>query len=153
MKEHPLWAHISQLSHWTALWSFRTAPLHNPQSALQFVQYQDPFPDSNFNRSLSPQVWQMMRESVFHSSRIWRPYPMPCNMFCKGGIETWDLCSDFDVPNQDEKSDTISFRLRVWSYVALRTSAFVHMRQTRQHIKDWCAQSWNIAVLFGTPRV
>ena len=23
-------------------------------------------------------------------------------------------------------------------------------RQKRQHIKDWCAQSWSIAVLFGT---
>ena len=22
-----------------------------------------------------------------------------------------------------------------------------------QHIKDWCAQSWNTVVLFGTPRV
>ena len=56
MKEHPLWTNISQLSHWTALWAFRTAPLHNPQSALQFVQYQDPFPDSNFNSSLCPSL-------------------------------------------------------------------------------------------------
>ena len=26
------------------------------QSVLQFVQYQDPFPDSNFNSSLSPSL-------------------------------------------------------------------------------------------------
>ena len=32
MKEHPFWTYISQLSHWTALWSFRRAPLHNTQS-------------------------------------------------------------------------------------------------------------------------
>ena len=67
MKEHPLWTHISQLSHWTTLWSFRTAPLHNPQSALQFVQYQDPFPDSNFNSSSSPSLahdaWKRFSQS------------------------------------------------------------------------------------------
>ena len=67
LKEHPLWTHISQFSHWTALWSFRIAPLHNPQSALQFVQYQDPFPDSNSNSSLSPSLthdaWKRFSQS------------------------------------------------------------------------------------------
>ena len=27
------------------------------------------------------------------------------------------------------------------------------VEEASYHIKDWCAQSWNIAVLFGTPRV
>ena len=27
----------------------------------------------------------------------------------------------------------------------------VHKRLKRQHIKEWCAQSWNIVLLFGTP--
>ena len=88
MKEHPLWTHISRLSHWTALWSFRTAPLHNPQSALQFVQYQDPFPDSNLNSSLSPSLahdaW-----NAFHSPCIRRPYQMPCNIFTKAALKPW----------------------------------------------------------------
>ena len=92
MKEHAVWTHISQLSHWTALWSFRTTPLHNPQSALQFMQYQDPFPDFSFNNSLSPSLahdaWRRFSQST-HST----PYPMPCNIFCKGGIETRNLGS------------------------------------------------------------
>ena len=46
LHEHSLWIHISQLSHWTALWPFRTVPLQRPQSALQFVEYQGPSPDS-----------------------------------------------------------------------------------------------------------
>ena len=58
---------MKELSHWTALWSFRAAPLHNTQSALQFVQYQDPFPDSNFNSSLSPSLahdaWKRFSQS------------------------------------------------------------------------------------------
>ena len=49
MNEHSLWIHISQPSHWTALWTLRTAPLHRPQSALQFVQYQSLLPVSIFN--------------------------------------------------------------------------------------------------------
>ena len=53
------------------------------------------------------QVWRMMRESAFHSPRIRWPYPMPCNIFCKGGIEILDLCS-FRIPSQDEKSDQIT---------------------------------------------
>ena len=73
MEEHPLWTHISQLSHWTALWSFRTAPRHNPPSALQFVQYQDPFSDSNFNSSLSPSLahdaWKRFSQSL-HSTAL-----------------------------------------------------------------------------------
>ena len=44
----PLWTHISQLSQWTALWLFRTAPLHGWLSALQFVQYLDPLPEFKF---------------------------------------------------------------------------------------------------------
>ena len=32
-----------------------------------------------------------MHESAFHSPHIQRPCLMPCNMFCKGGIETLDL--------------------------------------------------------------
>ena len=54
INEHSLWIHISQLSHRTALWPFRTAPLQRPQSALQFVQYQAPSPDSILTSSLSP---------------------------------------------------------------------------------------------------
>ena len=73
MIEHPLWTHVSQLSYWTALWSFRTAPLHNPQSALQFVQYQDLFPDSSFNSSLSPSLehdtWKRFSQSS-HSTTL-----------------------------------------------------------------------------------
>ena len=44
MNEHSSWIHISQLSQWTALWPFRTAPLQRLQSALQFLQYQAPSP-------------------------------------------------------------------------------------------------------------
>ena len=54
MNEHSLWIHISQLSHPTALWPFRTAPLQRPQSALQLVQYQALSPDSILTSSLSP---------------------------------------------------------------------------------------------------
>ena len=54
MNKHSLWIHISQLSHRTALWPFRTVPLQRPQSALQFVQYQAPSPDSILKSLLSP---------------------------------------------------------------------------------------------------
>ena len=49
----------------------------------------------------------MMRESAFHSPRIPPPYPMTCNIFGKGGIETWDL-GTFRFPSQDVESDQIS---------------------------------------------
>ena len=52
------------------------------------------------------QVWHMMHESAFHSPRIRRPYPMPCNIFCKGGIETWDLGSfRYPQPGWEEWSN------------------------------------------------
>ena len=52
MNEHSLWIHISQPSHWTALWTLRTAPLHRPQSTLLSVQYQSLLPVvSIFNKS------------------------------------------------------------------------------------------------------
>ena len=68
MNEHSLWIHISQLSHWTALWSFRTAPLQRPQSALQFVQYQAPSPDSILKSSLSPRFEHEAWKRFSHSS-------------------------------------------------------------------------------------
>ena len=52
MNEHSLWIHISQLSHWTALWPFRTAPLQTPQSALQHEAWER-FSHSSHSRSLS----------------------------------------------------------------------------------------------------
>ena len=67
MREHLLWIHISHLSHWNALWPYRTAPLHRPQSALQLVQYQDPFPDSYPSNSFSSRfvhdVWKRFSRS------------------------------------------------------------------------------------------
>ena len=69
MNEHSLWIHISQLSHWTALWPFRTAPLQRPQSALQFVQYQALSPDSILKKSsLSPRFEHEAWKRFSHSS-------------------------------------------------------------------------------------
>ena len=68
MNEHSLWIHISQLSHRTALWPFRTAPLQRPQSALQFVQYQAPSPDSILKSSLSPRFEPAAWKRFSHSS-------------------------------------------------------------------------------------
>ena len=48
------------------------------------------------------QVWCMMRERALHWPRIRWPHPMPCNIFCKGGIETWDLGS-FRYPQRGWK--------------------------------------------------
>ena len=68
MNEHSLWIHISQLSHWNALWPFRTAPLQRPQSTLQFVQYQAPSPDSILKSSLSPRFEHEAWKRFSHSS-------------------------------------------------------------------------------------
>ena len=68
MNEHSLWIHISQLSHWTALWPFRTAPLQRPQSALQFVQYQASSPDSILKSSSSPRFEHEAWKRLSHSS-------------------------------------------------------------------------------------
>ena len=68
MNEHSLWIHISQLSHRTALWPFRTIPLQRPQSALQFVQYQAPSPDSVLKSSLSPRFEHEAWKRFSHSS-------------------------------------------------------------------------------------
>ena len=68
MNEHSLWIHISQLSHRTALWPFRTAPLQRPQSALQFVQYQAPSPDSILKSSLSLRFGHEAWKRFSHSS-------------------------------------------------------------------------------------
>ena len=68
MNEHSLLIHISQLSHRTALWPFRTAPLQRPQSALQFVQYQAPSPDSILKSSLSPRFEHEAWKRFSHSS-------------------------------------------------------------------------------------
>ena len=68
MNEHSLWIHISQLSHRTALWPFTTAPLQRPQSALQFVQYQAPSPDSILKSSLSPRFEHKAWKRFSHSS-------------------------------------------------------------------------------------
>ena len=62
MNEHSLWIHISQLSHRTALRSF------SPQSALQFVQYQAPSPDSILKSSLSPRFKHEAWKRFSHSS-------------------------------------------------------------------------------------
>ena len=67
MNEHSLWIHISQLSHWTALWLFRTAPLQRPQSALQFVQYQAPSPNIILKSSLSQRFEHEAWERFSHS--------------------------------------------------------------------------------------
>ena len=68
MNEHSLWIHISQSSYWTDLWTLRTAPLHRPQSALQFVQYQSLSPVSIFNKSSAPKfehfAWKRFSQSV-----------------------------------------------------------------------------------------
>ena len=68
MNEHSLWIHISQSSHWTDLWTLRTASLHRPQSALQFVQYQSLSPVSIFNKSSAPKfehfAWKRFSQSV-----------------------------------------------------------------------------------------
>ena len=65
--------HCEPTSHNCHTELFRTAPLHNPQSALQFVQYQEPFPDSNFNSSLSPNlahdVWKRFSQPT-HSTTL-----------------------------------------------------------------------------------
>ena len=66
--EHSLWIHISQLSHRTALWPFRTAPLQRPQSALHFVQYQTSSPDSILKSSLSPRFEHEAWKRFSHSS-------------------------------------------------------------------------------------
>ena len=72
MNEHLLWIHISQPSHWTALWTPRTAPLHRPQSALQFVQYQSLLPVSIFNKSSSFQITLISSIEKFHCSLLVR---------------------------------------------------------------------------------
>ena len=68
MNEHSLWIHISQPSHWTALWTLRTAPLHRPQSTLQFVQYLALLPVSIFNKSSALKMkhfaWKHFSQSV-----------------------------------------------------------------------------------------
>ena len=59
--------HISHLSHWTALWEFKTAPLHRLHSALQFEQYQESLPDSIFCNSTGPRftqdAWKLFSQS------------------------------------------------------------------------------------------
>ena len=68
MNEHSLWIHISQLSHWTALWPFRTAPLQRSQSALHFVQYQASSPDLILKSSSSPRFEHEAWKCFSHSS-------------------------------------------------------------------------------------
>ena len=68
MNGHSLWIHISQLSHWTALWPFKTAPLQRPQSVLQFVQYQASSPDSILKSSSSPRFEHEAWKRFLHSS-------------------------------------------------------------------------------------
>ena len=68
LNEHSLWIHISQLSHWTALWPFRTVSLQKPQSALQFEQYQAPSPDSILTISSSPNFAHEAWKRFSHSS-------------------------------------------------------------------------------------
>ena len=70
MNKHSLWIHISQLSHWTALWPFRTAPLQRSQSALQFVQYQAPSPDSILKSSLSQRFEHEAWKRFSHPSHL-----------------------------------------------------------------------------------
>ena len=68
VNEHSLWIHISQLSHWTALWPFRTVPLQRPQSALQFEQYQTLSPDSALKNLSSPSFEHEAWKCFSHSS-------------------------------------------------------------------------------------
>ena len=56
------------MSHRTALWHFRTAPLQRLQSALQFVQYQAPSSDSILMSSLSPRFEHEAWKRLSHSS-------------------------------------------------------------------------------------
>ena len=96
MNEHSSWIHISQLSHWNALWPFRTVPLQRPPSALQFVQYQARH-QIQFLRVRCHQRFNMKRGSVFRIPHIQGVYLMPYNTFCISHIETWDLGS-FQYP-------------------------------------------------------
>ena len=56
----------------------------------------------------------MICESVFHSPRIWRPYQMPCNIFCKGGFETLNMGS-FRYPQPGWEEWSIS---SIWGFEA-----------------------------------
>ena len=101
MNEHSLWMHVSQLSHWTALWPFRTAPLQRPQSALQFVLRHQ----IQFLRVRCHQGLGMKRGSVFRIPHIEGVYPMPYSIKVWGTsypIHAWgsmmfpyNLCSFF----------------------------------------------------------
>ena len=58
------------LSHWTALWEFKTAPLHRLQSALQFEQYQESLPDSIFCNSTGQRFTQDAWKRFSQSSSL-----------------------------------------------------------------------------------
>ena len=63
-KEQSLLTHISHLSHWTALWLFKTSPLHRPHSALQSLQYQVSFSDPNsFSLRFAHDTWKHLLHS------------------------------------------------------------------------------------------
>ena len=70
IKEQLLCTHISHLSHWTALWEFKTAPLHMLHPALQFEQYQESLPDSIFCNSTGPRFTQDAWKRFSQSSHL-----------------------------------------------------------------------------------
>ena len=56
MNKHSLWIHISQLSHRTALWPFRTASLQRPQSVVTTVSCNHSQLYSLYNTKLHHQI-------------------------------------------------------------------------------------------------
>ena len=102
MNKHSLWIHIS---HRTALWPFRTVPLQRPQSALQFVQYQAPSPDSILKSSLSPrfehEAWKRFSDSSHSRSLSDALQYFLHKPHWNLGPGTW---VQFYIPSQDDKN-------------------------------------------------
>ena len=103
MKENLVWIHISPRSHRTALWPFRIAPLHKPQSALQSVQYQGLTTDSSSNNRFSSilghDMWKRFSQSP-HSTHFSEALPY---VSANAAAMPWTRVS-FDVPGQDQKN-------------------------------------------------
>ena len=101
------------MTRWTALWSFRTAPLnkHTVSCPVGALLRSIPILTVRFL-----QVWHMMRENAFHSPRIQRPYLMPCNIFAKAAVKhgTW---VHFDISPARMRRVIKYVPFEVWSYV------------------------------------
>ena len=97
------------------LWTFKTAPLQRPQSALQFVQYQAPSPDSILKSSLSSRfeldAWKHFSHSS-HSRRLSDAWQYLLH------TPHWNLGPGFISISQARMIRINKlFPLRVWSYV------------------------------------